>query len=391
MPLDQVIISLPEFKVLKVLLSEPIVLEVIFEGRVQCHHCQSTNLRKKDLFVRKVRHFCFGEKQSTLHIKSHKFKCLKCKKYFNQRFPGILPRKRATEPFRRDVFQKHHDGITQRTLSLRLKIGTATIERWYQDLVSLQARKYNAAHCPKVMGIDEHFFTRKKGYATTICDLTKHKVFDVTLGRSEKSLKPYLQKLPGKDNVKVILMDLSETYRSIAHQHFPKALVVADRFHVIRLVNHHFLNTWKQLDPKGRKSRGLTSLMRRHRRNLKPDQIPKLKKYFDEVPGLETIYEFKQELCELLIIKQRTKNQCKPLVYKFLSMIEQLKNSGFEPLKTLGETLQNWAAEIGRMWRFTKTNSITEGLHNKMEMLSRRAFGFRNFENYRLRVRVHCG
>lgn len=43
------------------------------------------------------------------------------------------------------------------------------------------------------------------------------------------------------------------------------------------------------------------------------------------------------------------------------------------------------------MFRFSKTNGITEGLHNKMEMISKRAFGFRNFENYRLRVRVLCG
>lgn len=186
-------------------------------------------------------------------------------------------------------------------------------------------------------------------------------------------------------------MDLSETYRMIARNYFPKALVVADRFHVIRLVNHHFLDTWKRLDPKGRKSRGLTSLLRRHRHNLNHEQIPKLKKYFDEVPGLEPIYDFKQTLCELLTQKTRTKKQCRPLVQQFLNMIEELKNSGFESLKILGQTLENWSEEIARMWRFTKTNSITEGLHNKMEMLSRRAFGFRNFENYRLRVRVHCG
>ena len=43
------------------------------------------------------------------------------------------------------------------------------------------------------------------------------------------------------------------------------------------------------------------------------------------------------------------------------------------------------------MWRFSKTNGITEGFHNKMEMISRRAYGFRNFENYRLRVLTHCG
>ena len=63
----------------------------------------------------------------------------------------------------------------------------------------------------------------------------------------------------------------------------------------------------------------------------------------------------------------------------------------FKAMRKLGKTLDNWKKEIGRMLRFSKTNSITEGLHNKMEMLSRRAFGFRNFENYRLKVRVHCG
>ena len=40
------------------------------------------------------------------------------------------------------------------------------------------------------------------------------------------------------------------------------------------------------------------------------------------------------------------------------------------------------------MWRFTRNNGITEGFHTKMEVLQRQAYGFRNFQNYRLRVRV---
>jgi hypothetical protein len=43
------------------------------------------------------------------------------------------------------------------------------------------------------------------------------------------------------------------------------------------------------------------------------------------------------------------------------------------------------------MLRFRKNNGITEGFHIKMEMISKRAYGFRNFENYRLRVLTHCG
>ena len=108
-------------------------------------------------------------------------------------------------------------------------------------------------------------------------------------------------------------------------------------------------------------------------------------------PTLKSAYEFKQRLCKLLIIKERTAKGCKKLIPEFLTMIDRLRSSPLASLKTLGDTLFQWRAEIARMWRFTKTNSITEGFHNKMEMISGRAYGFRNFENYRLRVRVHCG
>lgn len=73
---------------------------------------------------------------------------------------------------------------------------------------------------------------------------------------------------------------------------------------------------------------------------------------------------------------------------QLLGLADQLQAS---PLRALAKTLQSWLEPIVGMWRFTKNNGITEGFHTKMEMMSRRAFGFRNFENYRLRVLTHCG
>ncbi|ALC12403.1 2,3-bisphosphoglycerate-independent phosphoglycerate mutase [Sphingopyxis sp. 113P3] len=61
------------------------------------------------------------------------------------------------------------------------------------------------------------------------------------------------------------------------------------------------------------------------------------------------------------------------------------------PLKSLADTLTSWLEPVARMWRFSRNNGITEGFHTKMEMISRRAFGFRNFHNYRLRVLALCG
>jgi transposase len=360
------------------------------EERPACPHCQSQRLRLKDKRWREPRHESWGLRQCVLELESRKYRCKDCGRSFWQRFPGILPRKRATEPFRRSVYRDHYDGINRSRLGRRENIGSATVERWFQDLLSREGSHRQGAACPRVLGIDEHFFSRKAGYATTLCDLRSHTVFDVVQGRSEAALEQYLAKLPGKDRVRVVCMDLSSSYRALVRKHFPKAKIVADRFHVIRLINHHFLACWREIDPVGSKHRGLVSLMRRHRHHLQPEQVVRLETYFDQFPALRQIYRFKQRLCYLLLKKHRTRKQCVPLARRFLKALHELKQCGLTQLVQLGQTLSTWSVEIATMWRFTRNNGITEGFHTKMELLQRQAFGFRNFNNYRLRVKIMC-
>ena len=391
MPLVDSILNLHGFQLEEISGLNPVILKVRYTEAPECVHCGAMDLRIKDTFWRWIRHESLGSRRVWLHLKAHKYFCRSCSRYFNSRFPGILPYKRTTEAFRKEVYEKHRDGICQKTLSERLGIGDATVERWFQALlkVKLSRKEYNP--CPRVLGIDEHFFTKKDGYATTFCDVGNHNVYDVVLGRSEQALGRYFQTLPERSKVQVVIMDLSETYRHLIRKYMPKAKIVADRFHVIRLVNHHFMKLWQLIDPEGRKNRGLLSLMRRHEEKLKPEQRLKLFSYFLRFPALEAIWQFKQKLCRLLLTKHKTRKQCKALIPVFLRDIKALKASPFEALQTLGKTLESWGEEIVRMWRFSKSNGVTEGFHNKMEMISRRAFGFRNFENYRLRVRVLCG
>ena len=153
------------------------------------------------------------------------------------------------------------------------------------------------------------------------------------------------------------------------------------QIHVIRLINHHFLGCWRDLDAVGSKNRGLLSLMRRHRHKLRPDQIEKLTAYLLVHPALEVIYRFKQRLMYLLLKKHRTRKQCQALIPRRLRAIHELRQAGLTQLVQLGQTLQSWSQEIVAMWRFTRNNGITEGFHTKMEMLQRQAYGFRNFQN----------
>jgi len=388
---SEAVLGLPGFQVTAIEVScGELRISARYSGPILCPHCGGKRLRKKDKRLRLLRHESWGLRCTVLAIESGKFQCRDCKRYFCQRFPGILPRKRATEAFRRSIFVHHWDGASRSRLSERQRISSATVERWFEDFLEREAAERSNAACPQVLGIDEHFFTRRHGYATTFCDLRNHKVYDVVLGRSEASLESYLQKLKGKELVKVVCMDLASAYRALVRKHFPQARIVADRFHVIRLINHHFLACWKQIDDVGSKHRGLISLMRRHRHNLKPEQQQRLSAYLAQHPALDAIYRFKQRLCYLLLKKHRSRKQCEQLAPRFLRAIYQLRQAGFPQLVQLGETLHSWSAEIATMWRFTRNNGITEGFHTKMEVLQRQAYGFRNFQNYRLRVRVMC-
>ena len=123
-------------------------------------------------------------------------------------------------------------------------------------------------------------------------------------------------------------------------------------------------------------------------RRLKDEQREKLGRYLDDHPGLKALHEAKQKLMRYVLLKMLTATRMANKLPGFLELIKQLHDS---PLRTLAKTIDSWLQPIVAMWRFTKSNGITEGFHTKMEMMSRRAYGFRNFENYRARVMAHCG
>lgn len=356
--------------------------------RPDCLHCHGSRLVIKATHNRTIKHTRQGNQVMTLHLRVPKYYCRCCRRYFRHPFVGIRPRYRASEAFRLEVFEAHDGGVTQRKLSLTHSISPATVERWYQYHIIQRRSELSGRHFPSVLGIDEHFFTRRKGYATTFVDLRHRKVFDVALGRSEPSLRRYLRALPGRERVRVVVMDLSETYRRIARRYFPEATIVADRFHVVRLINHHFMKVWRDHDPEGGRRRGLISLMRRHPWHLRDDQHANLMNYLADYPVMQALYVAKQKLMRFMLLKTVTAKRARRKLRHYLELLDQLKDS---PLRVLANTLQSWMEPIIAMWRFSKSNGITEGFHNKMEMMSRRAYGFRNFENYRLRVLAHCG
>lgn len=389
--LELSLLGLPRYEITAIDGHKGLHLHTRYRGPPQeCPRCGGTRHRTKDRFVRVVRHENWGSRRVYLDLETRKLRCQACLRTFHERFPGLLPRRRYTEPFRRSIVQAHREGISQKTLSDQEDLGHATIERWSHELMEVKSRERALAFCPRILGLDEHFFSNGK-YSTTLCDLERHRIFDLVLGRSQEALKGYFQLLLGRSKVRLVCMDLSGPYRALVRAFFPRAQIVTDRFHVIRLVIRAFRKTWMAIDPKGLAERGLRSLLRAHPENLTPEQAAKVRAYLHTHPVIQTLYDVKNQLCRLFLIKHRRKRECRALIPRLLEATRALRESRFPFLITLGNTLEDWQEEIARMWRYTRNNGITEGFHTKIEMIQRRAYGFRNFENLRLRVKSLCG
>ena len=180
------------------------------------------------------RHESWGMRRCVLELETYKWVCRACGRSFWQRFPGLQPRLRrlnrsgavsVRSTLMASVAVAWRNGKDSRARPWNAGFG------WYLEL--LAGRTHRAGSVRRFWALMSTSLPGVTGYATTFCDLKNHKVHDVVLGRSEASLESYLERLEGKDLVRVVCMDLAASYRALVRKHFPQARIVADRFHVI--------------------------------------------------------------------------------------------------------------------------------------------------------------
>ena len=353
--------------------------------------CGSHRLIHYDSYRRYIKHVSENGAIYHLKVKCKRYKCLDCGRVFRERLEGVRPYARHSERFKNRLVSEYARNVCNKAIARIYRISASTVERAIHSRYEQKLKEQINYPCPEIIGIDEHTIHKGYKFATTIADLSHHRVYDVIKGKRHIDIEGTLMSYKGREKVKVVCMDLSSGYRSIVRRCFPNAKIVADRFHVIRLVLYHFMEFCKSAQEEVKWKRSLTYPLRKRKERLKPHERERLKNFFKENPAIELAYEFKEKLCELLNKKSQTAKQCKNNIRKLKGMMKVMRYEAPTEFGKLAETISEWFAPIIRMWRFTKNNGITEGFHRKMKLIQRRAYGYRNFENYRLRVLVECG
>ena len=331
---SEAVLGLPDYQITGIEARRGRVrLSARYTGPIACPHCGGDRLRSKGRCDRQVRHENWGLRHCVLELEARKWQCLECGRHFRQRFPGIQPWQRASEAFQRSssacTWTASTAAAWARGKALAQPPWSATSRRGLQR----QFRPVASAALPARAGHRRALLHPPPG-------LRHHPVRPAApqgLRRGAGPLgslrwRPISSGWKAKPRCGWCAWICPPCYRALVRKHFPNARIVADRFHVIRLINHHFLACWRELDPVGSKNRGLLSLMRRHRHNLNPEQQTAAGRLPGAHPALELIYRFKQRLCYLLLKKHRTRQQCEQLAPRFLRAVYQLRQAGLAQL-----------------------------------------------------------
>jgi transposase len=217
-----------------------------------------------------------------------------------------------------------------------------------------------------------------------VVDFKAPRLKEVVYGRSSGELEAALAHIPGRENVRYVVLDLCDPFKNFAQRFFPNARLVADKFHVLRLL-HPAINRARKAITGDKRSLPIRRLLLRSRFTLDRRTAWALDRWLDQHPVLAELYRCKEALHRLY----RTRGLARAH-HAFTWLTDQMARSSVLEIQRLRRTLMKWRKEILAYFGTGLTNGRTEGFNNKAKLVKKRAYGYKSFENYRLRLLNAC-
>jgi len=334
-----------------------------------------------------VRERPLAERPLWLRVHKHRLYCKVCRKAFTEPTPGVYARRRTTQRYQKWVASEAGDVKNLQTVAKRCRCSIGYVFNAFYEQAEIHLRELQQKKWPTTLGIDEHFFSRSQGhveFCTVFTDLKSNKLFEVGRTKNTKALLAQLESIPGREQVKLVCIDLSSGYRALVKKLFPNAQIVADKFHVLRLL-HPEITKQGRLIHGHKQDLGNRKRLLRNRHNLDYWQRSDIDHYLKRYPELREVYEFKERLFTLYRCRG-----VKRAYLSYLRIVEGLKNSHQKRLQSLARTLTKWRDEILNYFRYQVTNGPTEAINARAKALQARACGYKSFKNYRLALLNAC-
>ncbi len=354
-----------------------------------CPRCLKATTEIHEQKDRCVRHLDIWEMKTLVHFPQRRFDCDVCGQPFTENLAWINPKRRQTSVFEMHIYERVKHKTPRKQVAVQEGLHEATVLDIFKRQAKRAARQVDDRRV-RILGVDEISLRKgHKQYALVLSDLERRGVIAVLPNRLKKTFEEWLEGLTEEERraIKVVSMDMWEAYRQAVRKKLSHAKIVADRFHVMKQLNHQIDLMRRSIQRKAKKEghealyqalKGSRWVLLKNRRELTPEQEAQL------CTILAVSKEEFRTICDKITDRARAQRFLWAWTGKALA-------TGSRYLIRLVKTLRNWWHEFLNYFDDRVTQGFVEGINRAIRGIINRAFGYRNFDTFRLQVLVECG
>ena len=242
------------------------------------------------------------------------------------------------------------------------------------------------------IAIDEFAIQKGHRYATVVIEPNTRRVLWVGRGRAREDVRPFFELLgeAGCQRLKACAMDMSAAYANELKVHCPQCEIVYDLFHVVakfarEVIDRVRVDEANRLrdDKQARQViQGSRWLLLRNKENVSPTDRVRLEELLQANRKLLKVYVLKDDLKHLWDYRYRGAAE-----NFWESWYRRAIYSKIAPLKKFARNLKEHIPGILSHCRWPLHTSVLEGINNKIKVIKRMAFGFRDHEYFFLKIK----
>ena len=382
-----VALGLPQLRILRQKeLEDHFEVTVIYRrGEVTCPRCGRVPTKEHDRRQQHKQDRRLRDKVVFLTLMKRRFKCLWCSKVFTEPDEVFGSRRRSSYRFREYLGREALHQTVKRTAQ-KEKVGEGLVRRCVAEEIGRIVEAKGVEETPEFIGLDEFSVRRRRLYHTAICNLVEGEVMEVVEGQGQQKVEEYLDKFPQPERVRGVAMDMHEPFRQAVQMCLPQAKVVVDKFHLIRHINGALDKVRSRLQGGSRRDKRRDLFKSRYTllkgaERLADWEKTKLNQLFYHYPELKRAWMLKESFRTWYRETDRSQAEA-----RLRSLEETIANGSIPEFKELLHTFTNWREEILNCFDYRITNGFVEGKNNRIKTIKRVAYGYRNMDNFRMRI-----
>lgn len=356
-------------------------------SELRCPVCESRDIVRDGYVTRRFASVPIGRARTWIGMRVQRVKCGSCGAERREKVDFAEGKRRHTAAFADMVIDLSRFGTIQDVAKF-LGVSWDVVRNIQMDFMQRRYAHPDISRLRRI-SIDEFAVHKGQKYKTIVLDLDTGRVVYAGDGNGKASLDGFWTALgDSADRIEAVCTDLSAAFTDTVLDHLPKAKLVVDHFHVVKLMNARLDDVRRKLwneevDRKARKAvKGLRWLLLRNGKDLYDEEF---KTRLDNALALNKplmiAYYLKESLGE--IWRQPDKAAAERVL---LDWVAQALDSKIMPVIKMARTVQAYRPFILNWYDFPISNGRIEGVNNKIKVLKRQMFGFRNDEYFSLRL-----